>query len=177
MPNSLSIKYNERKSKLMYFGKGFQSFSCSSIHLNGTPLEFVPEWKYLGIMLKSDKNFSCSAKRPCCAFYHSSNSILSALNGPSEHVRMKLLYSICVPIVTYACDVVDYHGRELESLHVAVNDAIRKIFSYNRWESIKTLRESFGYLSVTETFAKRKRSFENCLPQIGNSFLSTLSQL
>ena len=88
---------------------------------------------------------------------------------------MKLLYSICVPNVTYACDVVVYHCREMESLHVAVNDAIRRIFSYNRWESIRTLRESFGYHSVTEIFAKRKLSFERRLAKIGNTFLASLS--
>ena len=96
---------------------------------------------------------------------------------PSEIVQMKLLYDICVPIATYGCDVVEYHHRELESLHVAVNDAIRKIFSYNRWESVKTLRESCGYRSVTEIFAQRKASFEKKLPHIGNSFLSSLCRI
>ena len=48
---SWCIKYNDRKSKLMYFGKKFDSFSCSSITLNNAPLEFVSEWKYLGVLL------------------------------------------------------------------------------------------------------------------------------
>ena len=88
---------------------------------------------------------------------------------------MKLLYSICVPNVTYACDVVDYHNKDKQSLHVAVNDAIRKIFGYDRWQSIRDIRESFGYPSVTEIFAKRKSTFENRLSQIGNTLLSSLS--
>ena len=89
---------------------------------------------------------------------------------------MKLLYSVCIPIITYASDVITFPYKDMHSLHVAVNDAIRRIFSYQRWESIKTLRESFGYLSVTDLFAKRKRTFENRLPQIGNSVLSFLSR-
>ena len=92
------------------------------------------------------------------AFYRSSNSILNTLHGPSELVQMKLLYSICVPIITYASDVVIFHDKEMESLHVAVNDAIRKIFSNNRWESIKVLRKSLRYLSVTEILARRKKN-------------------
>ena len=158
----------------MYFGKDHRSFSCSPIYLNNVPLEFVEDWKYLGVVLKASDCFSCSATKPRCSFYHSSNAILSALKGPSEAVQMKLLYSICVPVATYGCDVVEYHNRELESLHVAVNDAIRKIFSYNRWESVKTLRESFGYRLVTEIFALRKASFERNMRHIGNSFLSSL---
>ena len=158
----------------LHFGKNFRSFSCSPILLNNAPLKFVQEWKYLGITLKSDNGFSCFVIKSRAAFYRSCNSVFSVLNGPSELVQMKLLYSVCVPIVTYACDVVTFHGREIQSLNVAVNDAIRRIFSYNRWESIKALRESFGYSSLTEIFAKRKLSFEKKLSSIGNTFLSTL---
>ena len=161
----------------MYFGKKFDSFTCSSITLNDSPLEFVSEWKYLGVLLKSDSRFNCSAKKCRTAFFRSSNSILNVLNRPSETVLMKLLYNVCVPVITYACDVVSFHYKEMESLHVAVNDAIRKIFSYNRWESIKTLRESLGYHSVTEIFAYRRRSFESKLSHIGNSALSFLYKL
>ena len=174
---SWCIKYNERKTKVIYFGKDFESFSCSPLLLNGAPIDFVKEWKYLGVTLKSDRHFTCSAQKPRSAFYRSTNSILNVLKGPSEAVQMNLLYSICVPILTYACDVIVYHSREMESLHVAVNDAIRRIFSYNRWESIKTLRKSFGYLSVTEIFANRKKFFESQLSHIGNDFLTALSQI
>ena len=174
---SWCIKYNERKTKLMYFGKNYESFNCSPILLNGAPLEFVSQWKYLGVLLNSDTRFTCSVKKCRSAFYRSSNTILNVLRGPSEVVLMKLLYSTCVPIITYACDVVEYHHKEMQSLHVALNDAIRKIFTYNRWESVKTLRESLGYLSVTELFARRKRSFEHHLPRIGNGVLSVLSRI
>ena len=88
---------------------------------------------------------------------------------------MKLLYSVCVPNLTYACDVVTYNHKEMESLHVAVNDAIRRIFGFNRWESIRTLRESFGFQSVTEIFARRKEAFCQRLPRLGNLVLTTLS--
>ena len=111
------------------------------------------------------------------SFYRSSNSILNVLKKPSEPVFMRLLFSICVPNITYACEVANYHHKAKESLHVALNDAIRRIFSYNRWESIRTLRESMGYLSVTEIFGHRKLSFDRKLTQMGNSFLSSLSQL
>ena len=169
------IKYNERKTKLMYFGKNPDSFTCHPLFLNGQPLEFVSEWKYLGVSLQSGSGFFCSAQKPRSAFYRSSNSILNALRGPSNDVQMKLLYSVCVPNITYACDVAVYSQKDKESLHVAVNDAIRKIYSYNRWESIRALRIEKGYLSVTEIFANRKSSFERNLSQIGNTLLTNLS--
>ena len=173
--NFWCIKYNEQKTKLMYFGKNYSNFTCHPLVLNNEPLEFVSEWKYLGVILQSDSNFSCSAKKPRAAFYRSSNSILNILRGPSTDAQMKLLYNICVPNLTYACEVAVY--KEKQSLHVALNDAIRHIFSYNRWESISDLRKSLGYLSVTEIFAERKLLFERNLPNVGNSLLTALSQI
>ena len=67
---------------------------------------------------------------------------------------------VCVPTMTNACEVVTYSHKEIELLHIAVNDAIR--FSYNHCESIKVLRESLAYLSVTEIFAKQKKLNATC---------------
>ena len=171
------IQYNEKKTKVMYFGKEFKTFSCEPLLLNKKPLQFVSEWKYLGVLVITENGFYCSANKPRTSFYRSSNSILNVLKKPSKAVLMRLLFSICVPNITYGCDVVNYHHKAKESLHIAVNDAIRRIYSYNRWESIRTLRQSEGYDSVTEIFSQRKASFEKSLPQIGNSFLSILSQV
>ena len=165
------IKYNHKKTKVMYFGKNHDSFTCAPLTLNHESLEFVKEYKYLGVLIKSENGFFCSCKKPRTAFYRSSNSILNVIKKPSENVLMRLLYSICVPNLTYACEVINYHYKEKESLHVALNDAIRRIFSYHRWQSIKSLRECFGYLSVREIFARAKAKFESQLSTIGNKTL------
>ena len=169
------IKYNENKSKMMYFGKDFHSFSCAPLTLNGGVLEFVQEMKYLGVIVTSERGFSCSVKKARCAFYRSSNSILNVIRCPKTEVQMKLLYSICIPNLTYACEVVSYKDNEMKSLHTAANDAIRRIFGYNRWESIRSLRDSKGYSSITVIFANRKQIFEKNLSQIGNSFITRLA--
>ena len=136
---SWCIKDNANKTKMMYIGADFSTFSSQPLFLNGKRLEFVPEWKYLGVTMVSGTSFCCFIDKPRSKFYRSSNSILNVLNGPSESVQMKLLYSICVPNITYACDVVDYPNNDMQSLHVAVNDAIRKIVGYNRWQSLKAI--------------------------------------
>ena len=82
-----------------------------------------------------------------------------------------------MPNITYACDIDTNNHKDKESMHVAVNDAIRKIYSYNRWESVKELRKSQGFLSITEIFAQRKLSFEQNLPGIGNKMLTVLSRV
>ena len=72
---------------------------------------------------------------------------------------MNLLYSNCVPCLTYAAEVVDYRSSEMNSLKVALNDAIRRIFSYNRWESTRSLRQHMGFPNILEIFHSRRDGF------------------
>ena len=161
----------------MFFGKSYASFSGCSLFLNGKKLDFVQQWKYLGITITTGVSFSCTSQKSLNTFYRSANSVLNVTKRPSECILMKILYDISVPHLTFACDVIDFPAKEMNRLHVALNDAIRKIFTFSRWESVKCLRESFGYLSITEIFSKRKRSFFHKIPRMGNLLLSTLINL
>ena len=87
---------------------------------------------------------------------------------------MHLLYANCVPTLTYACAVKSFPSRELMDCNTALNDAIRKIFSFNRWDSVRHLRQSHGYKSITEIFATAKRNFLTSLPHHKNTILNRL---
>ena len=68
---------------------------------------------------------------------------------------MKLLYATFVSHLTYASDVIQYSVSQLQPLGVALNDCIRRIFTYNfysKCESVRYLRLRLGYLSLTEIF-------------------------
>ena len=64
----------------------------------------------------------------------------------------------------------------MQECNTAVNNAFRLIFGYNRWESIRSLRESFGYSSLTELFAKARKRFDNQLPHHRNKVLTNLAR-
>ena len=168
------ISYNPTKTNVMIFGKPVQ---FEPLYLNNVPITLVSECKYLGVHVLAGKEFSTSAKKPLSSFLCSANTILNVLRKPSEQVLLKLLYTNCVTILTYACEVKTYTGRVMMRLDVALNDCIRKIFSFNRWESTRELRRSFGYLSITEMFAKRQISFQSRLHSIGNPVLMRLKTL
>ena len=72
---------------------------------------------------------------------------------------MNLLYSNCVPSLTYASEVKDLTSSEMHDCNVALNDSIRRIFSYNRWESTRTLRQELGFSNITEIFQSRRDTF------------------
>ena len=81
----------------------------------------------------------------------------------SEKVLMKLLYSNCVTALTYAAEVRQPSATEMRSMNTAINDAIRRIFSYQRWESVRTLRESYVCDSIYAIYENRKSSFYRVL--------------
>ena len=165
------ITYNPSKTMAMLFGK---PVATGQLYLNDSPITFVSECKYLGVYVIAGRSFSTSAGKPLSSFRCSANTILNVLNRPSEPVMLKLLYTNCVPIMTYACEIRMHSSREMMDMDIALNDCIRKIFTFNRWESTRSLRNSFGYCSITEIFAKRQSSFISNIRLTDNPVLKDL---
>ena len=174
------ITYNPNKTKVMVFGRAYQSISdttCSPLFLNGSPIDFTDECKYLGINVLAGDRFSSSSKKPLASFYGSANTILNVLHKPSERVLMHSLYANCVPKLTYACEIRSHSSREMIQMDVALNDAIRRIFTFNRWESVRFLRMEFKYPCLVRIFANRSNQFFERIPLLRNSTLSSLAAL
>ena len=152
------LTFNVKKSKVLLFGKA-QIDHVDDLLLNGKSLEFVREWKYLGITVVAGANINFSVKPALASFYRSVNSVLSVLKKPDESVLMSLLYSNCVPILANGADVVEYSASDMRTCNTALNDAIRRIFSYHRWESIRQLRQNLGFPNIYEIFGKRSKKF------------------
>ena len=114
--------------------------------------------------------------RQCCLTC-SANTIFNASIRTSQLVSMKLLFAICVPNLTYACEVLNYSNAQFQPMNVAINDCIRKIFGHNRWESVRFLRQELGYPSLTDIFRSRARKFHQFMHLLGNSTLDFLNSL
>ena len=168
------IAYNTKKTKCMLFGKEHGRLEPVPMVLDTGNLSFVGTYKYLGVTVKAGKTFSCCPRASNCSFYRSANTILNATHGPSEVVQLRLLYSVCVPVLAYAAEVKVFSAREMIRLNTAVNDCIRRVFGFNRWESVRSLRMGHGYPSMTEMFHSRVSSFETTLTSIGNRILAFL---
>ena len=175
---SFALEFNPKKSKIMIFSKSRTNLeTLQPIVLNGTNVDYVQSIKYLGVTICSRPSFSYSAETDLRSFYRAVNSILNVINGPNEVIKMHLLYTNCVPILKYACAAKEFPAREMTSCNTALNDAIRKIFSFHRWESVRTLREGFGYKSLIELFANAKRKFLLSLSAHQNPIFRSLPTL
>ena len=93
----------------------------------------VKKYKYLGVDLCAGKVLSFSPTTTIRSFHRAANAILYSRVKPSNDVLMKLLYSNCVPIITYASAIREFNAADMYRCHVAVNNAIRKVFSFAVW--------------------------------------------
>ena len=170
---SWCLSYNPSKSKVMSFGKNSVS---PPFTMYGNSLDFVQEYKYLGVIVVAGKQFSVSHLKPLIRFQSVYNTVLNVQQKPSENILMKLLYSTCVPVMTYTCEANIFTAKQINCLNVALNDSIRRIFGYNRWESIRYLRLTMGYPSMTDICHHRSSNFARNIPLIGNPTLRSLSE-
>ena len=167
------LDFNVKKSKAMVVGKSNQA-EFSPLFLNNEPLEFVNSYKYLGVELNAGKSIGFSVVNVLRSFHRAANAIFYNRVKPSNDILMKVLYSNCVPIITYASAVREFSSNDMRRCHVAVNNAIRKIFSFSVWESIRHIRMSYGYKSIYEIFALSKTKFLTNASQSSNTLVRHL---
>ena len=65
----------------------------------------------------------------------------------------------------------------MQSCQVALNNAIRRIFGYNRWESIRSLRQNMGYQDLFTIFHLRKDKFLKGALKSSNAVIRFLSKV
>ena len=126
--------------------------------------------------MSSDKRLCFPASSSICSFHLVANSLLFGHVKTDQSVLMHLCAN-CVPISTYGCAVKDYSAADMLRCHVAVNNAIRKIFSFAVWQSIRHIRISHGFLSVYELFQNARCKFLSSASCSSNVVISQLSSL
>ena len=123
------LQFNSKKSKVMTFGKSC-ALPIAPVTISGDPIDSVSEWKYLGTTLAAGKSFSFTARPDISSFLRATNSVLNVLNDAHKHTLLTLLYTNCLPILTYACAVKQYSASDMSDCNLAMNNAFRKIFGF-----------------------------------------------
>ena len=159
----------------MIFGKNHDD-SGHPLTINGMSIDFAKEWKYLGTTLVAGKKFSFSARNDLSSFFRAANSVINVLKDAHEHVLLTLLYTNCIPILTYACSVKEYSATEMSNCNVAINNVFQKIFGFTRWESIRVLRQQFDLKSFYEIFKRAQDKFTATCLAHSNPIVSLLAR-
>ena len=104
-----------------------------------SPMKWDIQFKYLGIIISSGKSFEIILDDIRRKFFVSVNSILSKCKYTSDLVKLNLLESHCLPILLYAMESININNYQLKLINSWWNSVYRKIFSFQKWESVKLL--------------------------------------
>ena len=102
----------------------------------------------VGIKICHAKNFQVDLSDDRRKFFSSVDSILSRCTYTSDMVKLQLLESHCLPILIYAIDSLNLSKSVIVDLNSWWNSIFRKIFNYNKWESVRDLIFMLGRLDL-----------------------------
>ena len=134
----LSIHFNAKKSACCVVGPHNSIILCT-LSINNINLMWHGRIKYLGFYLKSATTFTTDFNEARRNYFTTLNNILSNTKHCSEMVKLELIERQCMPILLYCMECFSLSSTEIASLNSWINMAYRKIFGYNKWESVRTL--------------------------------------
>ena len=76
-------------------------------------------------------------------------------------VLMNLLFTNCLPILTYGSKTVEFLAGDMRNFDTANNEAIRRVYAHQQWESVRVLCESAKYPNIYDIFSRHSDGFLN----------------
>ena len=106
--------------------------------------------KYLGINFCQGAKIKCDIDVVACKFYaaSASNNIFSNSRGSSELTQLHLQQAYCLPVLQYATAAISLTQVQLNTLNVCWNNVYRKIFGFNKWNSVREFIGGLGNLDL-----------------------------
>jgi len=131
--------------------------------LDDVPIPWVKSIKYLGIVLVAGISLHVDYGYIKRKFYASCNSIITKCKNADQFVKLFLVKCMCLPLPTYCLGALDLPQYKVRDLGTCWNDSFRKIFHFNRWESVSEIQHYCGELSFVDMYNKHKAKFLNSI--------------
>ena len=146
--NSHELMFNSKKSGCLAFGTGYVENVLTDMSIGIEKIKWVSNYVYLGVNVIAGREFKTdieTGKRKFCAAI---NDVISHAQFLSEECIMHIINVQCLPILGYGAGVWNVNYETKRSVGVCFNDAIRKLFHYNRWESVRNILLGFRMLPM-----------------------------
>ena len=69
-----------------------------------------------------------------------------------EIALLSLKESCNLPILMYTVPALSLKSKQLDELNICWNNVVRKLFNYNRWESVKSVLFHLGSQSYSSPY-------------------------
>jgi len=98
--------------------------------------------------------------------------IYSRSKFASEISKLFLMETICLPLISYGCECINYDSKKLCQLNVCWNNAYRKVFGMHAWDSVKELQFFCNILDFRHIcFLKKFLFLHKLLHRLDNTVL------
>ena len=157
--NENEIKYNTKKTVCMaILPKCLRKLCVPTMFLNGNPLQWVDEHKYLGIFVTKDFNDDRDVKRQMRAVYGRGNVLISKFRHCTDNVKIQLFKSFCSDMY---CSHLwsNYSNTVYNKLKVAYNNIFRSLMCISRRQSVSKSFIDYGVDCFSVLIRKKIVSF------------------
>jgi hypothetical protein len=139
------LEFNSKKCICATIGPA-SKLSIANLTLASDIIPWCSSFKYLGVSFTTGVKLSVDANVVKSKFYAACNCILGNAKGLNETVKLSLLETHCLPFLLYATTAVNLNHVQVCDLNAGWNSAYRKIFGFNKWESVRSFIAGMGRL-------------------------------
>ena len=139
----LSLNFNSSKSYCFSVGKGVK-FAITDLYLGPNPIQWSLCVKYLGMSYHTGKKLIVNTDVIKQKFFTACNSVLGNSRGTDDIVRLNLIESYCLPLLTYGVNA----GCLKSSDYADLNTCWNSVFMFLDVFSISVNTSLFVFLCV-----------------------------
>ena len=174
----LDMSINIKKSSCIRIGHRCNVTCASITTCHGQPLQWVSEFRYLGVFIVSSRSFKCSLVHAKRSFYAAVNGLFGKLlNLASEEVILELVRTKCNPILLYGLECFHLGKADLQSLDFSFNRLCMKLFKTGSIDVVKECQLCFGIDLPSRLLKKRQDTFLMRYNSTDNRFCRFCSKL
>jgi len=155
------IIFNANKTVIMPVGRNL--VHKSEMYIANQLITWVDRFKYLGVSFLGRSSLVVDVMPVKRKFYGALNSVFSRHSSIDEMVKLHLVRAFCLPLLNYGLGALELANGAINELGICWNDAFRKIFKYNRCESVKLLQLFCGCLDFRHMYDLLRLRFNSLI--------------
>ena len=133
----INLKFNVSKSASLRIGARHKIVIPDLTDLSGTPIRWVSEFKYLGVVVRHGIRFGINVHQNKVKFFRSFNALFAKLGSSNNpDTLLNLMRTNCLSILLYNVEAVHLTKTNVHDLCFPLNRSYVKIYHVQDKESI-----------------------------------------
>src|SRR3989442_1151346 len=144
------MEFNCKKCSCSVVGAASRH-AISDMRLGNDKILWSESFKYLGIPFNTGRSLTVGIQLIKRKFFASCNCILGNAICLSEIIKLSLVETFSLPILLFATAALKLSKSQISELNASWNAAYRRIFGFNKWESVHNFINGFPFIKAENT--------------------------